>query len=98
MQTKVTTPVDYGAQKGNDTILTVGASKFVLTAVVCHVGNSVYGHYISYVRSEKTGWNAYDDIHGRVSEMEAGLEDAAHPPSECGELFFYSPLRQAPSA
>jgi hypothetical protein len=93
MQTKVTTPVYYGDAQSGDVVFAVCGSKFVLTAVVCHVGTSVGGHYVAYVRSESSGWHFYDDVHGHVTPVSDGLESHSCAPSRCGELFFYSPMR-----
>jgi uncharacterized UBP type Zn finger protein len=94
MQTKVVTPVEYGTSEGEDYFLSVCGTCFVLTAVVCHVGSSVAGHYVCFVRSETDGWHFYDDVHGCVSPIEGTLEEQdSLKPSSCGELFFYSPLR-----
>jgi hypothetical protein len=95
MQTKVMTPVDYGTFDSGDTFLTVCGARFVLTAVVCHVGSSVAGHYICFVRSEDEGWHRYDDVSGEVVAVDGALESLASVRPSCfGELFFYSPLRQ----
>jgi hypothetical protein len=93
--------VYYGDYVGNEVILTIHGQRFMLQSVVCHVGTSAGGHYVSFVQeTTNTGahqWYFYDDSHphGELQPLQAAADMERVPqaaPSRTGELFFYVPM------
>ena len=96
MAHKLDTPVMYGTEEGGQVVLHM-EREYVLTAVVCHVGTAMHGHYVAYVCGDSGDWYFYDDAlaEGKlllVPEGVSGLEaNQLLAPSVHGELFFYVP-------
>lgn len=95
--------VHYGDYVGNEVILTIHGQRFVLQSVICHMGNSVGGHYVCFVQETTASgaheWYLYDDAEprGQLQPLQSAADMERIPlaaPSRTGELFFYVPMEQ----
>lgn len=93
--------VYYGDYVGNEVILTIHGQRFMLQAVICHIGNSAGGHYVCFVQETTASgshqWYFYDDAHprGELQPLQSAADMeriALASPSRTGELFFYVPM------
>lgn len=98
---KSSKPVHYGDCVGNEVILTIHGQRFMLQSVVCHLGTSAGGHYVTFVQETLAcgshQWYFYDDAQpkGELMPLQSAADLERVPaaaPSRSGELFFYVPM------
>lgn len=85
---KLPTPVKYGETQADQSVtLRVFGKTFLLKSVVCHLGDTESGHYITYVWLDGQWWQYNDAAYnGKYIPGNATLDAHAR---QSGELFVY---------
>lgn len=85
---KLPTPVKYGVDGVDHAVtLTVVGARYQLKSVVCHLGDTESGHYISYVWIDGQWWQYNDAAYGG-KYVPGNATFKAHA-RQSGELFVY---------